>query len=237
MNHDVQRQPAAVVFDAVGTLINPDPPVAVAYGQAGRRHVSRLTNDECATRFHHAFAAEEAIDRDQFGWRTDELRERTRWRAIVERVFDDVADGDALFEELWNHFADPKHWRLIEGAAETWQALEARGVTLAIASNFDARLEAICRGLPPLQTCEHVFASSRLGVRKPSPDFFRRVGDELEVEPARLMMVGDDFDNDYRAATAAGWSALLFDPLAKNTAEVPTLRSLRHLNALFTPGG
>ena len=40
-----------VLFDAVGTLIYPDPPVAEAYRSIGRRFGSRLSVEQIAARF------------------------------------------------------------------------------------------------------------------------------------------------------------------------------------------
>ncbi len=235
-------RPQAVVFDAVGTLIVPDPPVAQVYGAAGRRHGSPLSDAECLSRFRDAFAIEEARDREQAGWPTSEARERQRWRSIVGRVFDnpfvvDIIAGESLFDELWNHFAQPSHWRIVDGVEDVWRALDALGLRVAIASNFDTRLESICRGLPPLDRCEHVFVSSRLGVRKPASQFFRQVAESLGIESQRLLMVGDDLDNDYHAARAAGWQALHFNPHGKSAPAVASLATLGNLTALFTSDG
>src|SRR5207302_1039003 len=45
----------AVFFDAVGTLIHPEPPAGAVYAEVGRRHGSRLTAAEIARRFAAAF--------------------------------------------------------------------------------------------------------------------------------------------------------------------------------------
>jgi putative hydrolase of the HAD superfamily len=209
----------AVLFDAVGTLIEPDPPVAVAYEAAGRRFGSSLSCGEILPRFRAAFARQERLDETEFLGATDEARERRRWQAIVAETFDDVADGAGLFAELWRHFAAPANWRLCTGAAECWRRLSAQGLTLGIASNFDARLEAICRELAPLDDCRRVFVSSRLGVRKPSPAFFSAIAERLAIPPARLLLVGDDLVNDYQAARAAGWQSILVDPAGRHPVE------------------
>src|SRR5207249_1370969 len=85
----------AVVFDAVGTLIHPDPPAAEVYAAAGQRFGSRHAADAIRTRFRAAFAREEAVDHAA-GHRTDDAREIRRWQAIVATVLDDVAVGDDL---------------------------------------------------------------------------------------------------------------------------------------------
>jgi len=207
--------PQAVLFDAVGTLIHPDPPVARAYSIAGRRFGSFLNESEILARFADAFARQEALDQADSGDRTNEVREHARWRAIVAEVFDDVRDADGLFELLWDHFADPKHWRMYDDAARAWGALAARGMALGIASNFDARLECVLRGLWPRAAAGRVFISSEIRWRKPSENFFASIAESLSIAPPRLLLVGDDVTNDYHGARAAGWRAVLLDRRAR----------------------
>ena len=61
----------AIFFYAVGTLIQPDPPAAVVYAAAGRRHGSRLDAASVAGRFAAAFRREESLDHE-LGLRTDD---------------------------------------------------------------------------------------------------------------------------------------------------------------------
>jgi putative hydrolase of the HAD superfamily len=148
---------------------------------------------------------------------------------VVEQVFDDVPSaGDALFEDLWRHFSRPEHWRLYEDVAECWRALSDLGCAVAIASNFDARLVGICRGLPPLGSARHLLWSADLGHSKPSAAFYREAVRRLEASLSDVIMVGDDARNDYHGALAAGWNAVLLDRAADHSS--PTvIRSLREL--------
>jgi len=225
------RFTAAILFDAVGTLIYPDPPVAAAYSVVGRRHGSKLTEAQIGERFRQAFRGEEELDARPGGLRTDEERELRRWRTIVGRVFDDVRDREAVFAELWEHFAQPGHWRLFDDVAATWQALAAQGFKLGIASNFDGRLRQVCAGLGRLDRCDCLFVSSELGVRKPSPDFFSRAGEALQVAAERILLVGDDWSNDYLAARGAGWQAVFLDRGGGERAGADSIRSLAELPA------
>lgn len=199
----------AVLFDAVGTLIYPDPPVAVAYAAAARRFGSELTEEEIQRRFKRAFARQETLDAADYGQRTSEERERARWQSIVGDIFDDVAGRDSLFLQLWEHFAQPAHWRVFDDVPELWSSIEARQLPIGIASNFDGRLRTLCQGLAPLNRCHRLFVSSELGARKPSPDFFRAIEDSLGLPPDQLLLIGDDPVSDFEAARAAGWQAAL----------------------------
>jgi putative hydrolase of the HAD superfamily len=218
-----------IVFDAVGTLIRPDPPVAESYWRAGRRFGSRLSGDEIERRFRSAFARREADDR-RMGWHASEPDERLRWQRIVAEVFDDVpADRQSdLFAALWDHFAQPGHWRLFEDVAPTLAGLAESGRTLAIASNFDARLIAIHRGHPPLAACRRIFISSQIGFRKPDRRFFDAVAASLALPAAHILLIGDDPHNDHRAAQSAGWRSLLLDRHG-NHGESGTIASLSEI--------
>lgn len=238
----------AVVFDAVGTLLRPEPAVGVAYAQAARRLGSTRDAAEVQARFRTAWQAEEARDRDTGGLRsddtgglhanepgglrTDEARERLRWQAIVADVFPEVTQQDELFAALWDHFADAANWRLFDDVAETWRELEQRGLVLAIASNFDERLPGICASLEPLARCRHVFASSAVGYRKPAVEFYDRVAAALDLPAESILMVGDDRENDVVAAWQAGWQAVWLERSAVNVS-TGALRSLKALVAML----
>ena len=201
----------AVLFDAVGTLIRPEPAVAEAYWQAGRQFGSVLRQDEIAARFRTAFATHFGPRHDS-PTSTSEADERRRWHRVVAEVFVDVpGSGGELFDTLWNHFAQSRNWVVFSDVVETWRELSERGVTIGIASNFDERLRAICRGLDPLSQCERLFHSSRIGFAKPRREFFRAIERELGLAPHQLLLVGDDGENDFAGARNAGWHALLLD--------------------------
>jgi putative hydrolase of the HAD superfamily len=198
----------AVFFDAVGTLMHPEPSVGVVYGQVGRSLGSRHDDLTLATRFHTAFRRQEDLDRAR-GWRTDEARELARWRAIVAEVLDDVRDPDECFRRLWDHFASPDAWRVEPGADAVLAQLAGRGYRLGMASNFDGRLRRLAAELPELRPLSRLVISSEVGWRKPSPAFYAAVERAAGVNPSEILVVGDDPINDDEGARAAGLAALL----------------------------
>lgn len=201
----------AVVFDAAGTLITPDPPAQRVYADIGRQYGTRHDLATIQSRFRAAFAAEEEADRAA-GWRTDEAREERRWRAVVAAVLDDVVDREACFRELYAHFARPAAWRCDPAAERVLSEMVRRGLTVAIASNFDHRLRSIAAGLPALAEVSHLVISSEVGWRKPARPFFDAVVRAVACGPNDVLLIGDDFDSDYAGATAAGLRAVLLDP-------------------------
>ena len=206
----MQRPIRAVFFDAVGTLIHPEPSAAETYARVARKHGSTQSVEEVAQRFAVAWQWQEWIDR-QNDHRTNEERERQRWRAIVDESLE-VDDQEACFTELWEHFSHPSAWRCEADAGNTIAALRQLGFVIGVASNFDARLHGVACGLPELEGIREVTISSEVGWKKPHPDFFRCLCAKVGMEPGEILMVGDDLDNDFQGARTAGLRALLLDP-------------------------
>lgn len=206
-----------VIFDAVGTLMRPQPTVARAYWAAGRRHGSRLSEEEVGRRFHAAFSDFERAElagadpADAADLQTTEERELHCWRTIVGRVLDDVADRDACFAELYEHFARPSAWEFFDDVGPAVAGLHERSVSMAVASNFDERLVRVLREQSLAPFLQFVLPSSTLGYRKPSRFFFERVRERTGCAAGELLYVGDDRRQDVLAARAAGFSALQID--------------------------
>jgi len=191
-----------VLFDAVGTLIRPDPPVADVYLRAGRRHGSTVSAGSIAARFRAA------IQRHCVAGPASDERERQRWQAIVADVFPDVDVSTGLFPELWEHFAAPAHWAVYEDVAETLVELGRRGLRVGVASNFDERLLQVCRGQCALRDVAPIYYSAQVGYSKPHPQFYSEISLRLGLAPSEILLVGDDRTNDVAGAIAAGWHAL-----------------------------
>ncbi|MCO6458418.1 MAG: HAD-IA family hydrolase [Pirellulaceae bacterium] len=200
-----------VLFDAVGTLFYPVPGVAEVYRAAGRRFGSNRTEAEIRQRFERALERQAVVPTSAVGVPTSAEGERARWRRIVAEVLDDATDAEAAFEALWEHFARPAHWRLFDDVEPAWARLRRQGLAAAIASNFDDRLEALCRGLPPLPDAVAVFHSAGIGYAKPDPRFYDEVARRLALSPEQLALVGDHLQHDYHAARVAGWHAVWLD--------------------------
>ncbi len=223
-------QVRAVFFDAVGTLIHPEPSAGQVYAQVGQRFGSQIPSYEIRQRFVVAFAEQERLDAER-GHRTDEERERQRWWSIVSRVLDDVADQQGCFQALYEHFARPSSWRVESGAAEVLAALCRRGLRVGLASNFDHRLRTVLAGLSDLSDLELVVISSEVGWKKPAPEFFAQVCQAVQLSPGEILYVGDDRDNDFEGASRAALHARLFDPL--RSSGLNEQHSLRRLDELL----
>jgi putative hydrolase of the HAD superfamily len=217
--------PPVVFFDAVGTLLHPEPPAPLVYATLGRRFGTRLDEATLALRFRAAFRRQEEADYAN-GLRTDEEREIARWRAIVAEVLDDVPEGETCFQELYAHFARADSWRCDPDAAEVLPELVRRGHVLGLASNFDRRLRALVETLPALSAIRHLVISSEIGWRKPAREFFATICQQAAVAPAQILHVGDHPLNDYGGALAAGMQAVLLAKRRRNKHRIRRLTDL-----------
>lgn len=230
-----------IAFDAVGTLIYPEPSAGAAYHQVARRHGSRRSLDDITARFKDAYqnigwaaAESQCPGRSEhpghFDHLTSEELERERWRQIVATVIDDVPNPTACFEELYAHFADPASWRIFDDVAPTLAKLRERGYLLAIASNFDHRLHAICDTFPELKDISCRVISAAVGHRKPSRQYYDALMVATGAEPGEILMVGDDYENDVIGGTKSGLRAVYLDRLGRS--DGPHGNAIRSLQEL-----
>lgn len=228
------RPPKWIAFDAVGTLIFADPPVHLAYYRIGRKHGSQARPEEILHRFRAALArraAETPLDvavaeAGQVAPRPRRQWERQFWRGVVDEVLPDAADRDGCFEELFAHFAQPTAWQCFADVDEAFEEALRRECRLAIASNFDARLHAVCDGLEPLRNLERRVISSEVGARKPQPEFYQALLEACGCTAEELVFVGDDPENDVVAPRELGIRSVHLDRSGAAQSAIQSLADL-----------
>jgi putative hydrolase of the HAD superfamily len=201
----------AVFFDVVGTVLFPNPPAPTVYADVARRAGLNLSEEEIRKKFIEVYNGQEAIDRSA-GWITSEEREQERWRSIVGATLHGVADPEACFIQLFEHFAKPASWRVADDFQKVIASLVERDILVGLGSNYDSRLWQVLDGfqeLAPLR--ERTIISSVVGYRKPAVEFFQNVIAVAACSPNEVLFVGDDLENDYLGAMAAGLETRLLD--------------------------
>ena len=105
---------------------------------------------------------------------------------------------------------EPGGIELRPGIGDLIPALHARGLLLGIAANQPLRvIDQLDRhGIG--RYFAHREVSGRHGYRKPDVRLFLRACEDLQVEPAECVMVGDRIDNDIAPAKLLGMRTILF---------------------------
>jgi HAD superfamily hydrolase (TIGR01549 family) len=199
----------AVLFDAGGVLVLPDPtvlgPLLAPYGAA--------TSAEAHRRAHHG--AMRALDVDgevHDDWSVYNVT-YVRLLGVTEQ---DLVEAAFLLGRT----RSPMLWRWpVPGSTDVLRALAAAGVPIGVVSNASGQIEAtlrragVCQVGPGAGASVVVVVDSHVvGVAKPDPAIFAPALDALGLPPARVAYVGDSVINDVVGARAAGLQPLHLDP-------------------------
>src|SRR5262249_27633268 len=133
--------------------------------------------------------------------------ERRWWRDLVGRALDATGRGaalDAAFDALFAHYAGAGAWRVFPEVDRVLATLRARGVRLAVVSNFDGRLPDLLDRLGVGTRFDAVVHSTLAGSAKPDPAIFRTALGRLGVDQSQGLHVGDDVAADVAGARRAG---------------------------------
>lgn len=240
----------AVSFDAGGTLIGIVEPVGVTYRRCARAAGFAPDADALDEGFRHAFAAAPPLapPPGHAGSLLD--FELAWWRAIVAASLAHALgepvpatrqdDFERFFRATFAHYASPAAWRLLPDAADAVHELRARGLALAVLSNFDARLHALIEAFGLGDAFAAVVPSSEAGAAKPSRDAFDHVRHRLALRPplapAACLHVGDSLREDVEGALAAGWQAVWLDREGAGERTVLPVGAVRIASLAELPG-
>jgi len=198
----------AVLLDALGTLVQLEPPWPLLRGTLAKRHaieVSEVDAKRAMLAEMAYYRAHHREGRDSAG--LADLRRRCalvlqeNLPATVELEPDQVTE--ALLDSLrFVPFPD---------AAPSLAALRGAGLRLAIVSNWDCSLRAMLAELGLAAAVDAVVVSAEIGAAKPDPVIFREALGRLRCGPDEALFVGDSLETDVIGARAAGLRALLLD--------------------------
>ena len=199
----------AVIFDAGGVLVLPDPtvlaPLLSYYGG------SEAIEDH--RRAHYAgMKAKSDLSAPEGSWDVY----NTAYVGAVGVDHDDRAEAANVLDRTRYH----QTWRwVIPESRSALDRLAESGIPMGVVSNASGQIEAmlrrsICQVGPGAHVAMRVIVDSHVvGVAKPDPAIFDHalpVFDEFERR--RIAYVGDSVTMDVGAATAAGLHPILLDP-------------------------
>ena len=219
----------AVLFDAGGVLVLPDPAVLaplIAYYGGDARH-------DTYVRAHYAgMAAKSAATVGESDW--------THYNAAyLDQLSVPDEHRHAALEVLTHVKSNARLWRHpIPGSADALRELSTRGVPIGIVSNASGQIEStlvisgICQvGDGPHANVRCVVDSHVVGVEKPDPKIFDHALVHFPgIERSRIGYVGDSLIMDVRGAREAGLRPILVDPFDDATGhDVTRISSIAEL--------
>jgi len=217
----------AVLFDAGGVLVLPDPtvlgPLLAYYGGDPSIETHRRAH-------YAAMKAKSDVAADESSW--DDYN-----RAYVTAVGVASADGDEAVAVLGRtRYHATWRWPIPESRA-TLDRLADAGMPMGVVSNASGQIEAmLARHTCQVGAGDHVemrviVDSLVVGVAKPDPTIFDHALPAFaEFDRARIAYVGDSVTMDVGAASAAGLHPILLDPYDDHAgAPFERIRSLDEL--------
>ena len=221
----------AILFDAADTLFRLRGSVGAAYAAVAARYGVTVAAADVEQRFRAAFrrmpplafpgAPEAQLPQLEYAW----------WKQVVVSVFAGTRfnDFDAFFADLFEYFARGDSWELFADTEPALAALRARGLRLAIVSNFDGRLTRVCESLGIAAYFDTIVISGRVGAAKPDPRIFAVALERLGVSAAEAAHVGDSPREDVEGARRAGLRPILVarDTPASGAKVVSDLREIQ----------
>jgi putative hydrolase of the HAD superfamily len=219
----------AVLLDALGTLVELEPPWPSLRATLANRHGIEVSTEDAK----QAMLAEMAYYRAHHQEGSDQasLAELRRRCALVLR--DQLPQAAELNgEEMTDALLDSLRFTPFPDAAPALAELRAAGLRLAIVSNWDCSLRSILSGLGLAGAVDAIVVSAEAGARKPDAAIFRVALRDLRREASEAIFVGDSLETDVVGARAAGLRPLLLErqpPGRTAEADVERIFSLQDL--------
>jgi putative hydrolase of the HAD superfamily len=198
----------AVLLDALGTLVELEPPWPLLRGTLAARHGITIAESEAK----QAMLAEMTYYRAHHRDGTDEssLAELRRRCAVVLK--DQLPQAASLsVEEMTEALLDSLRFTPFSDAAPALAALRAAGLRLAVVSNWDCSLRSVLAELGLAGAVDAIVVSAEVGALKPDAAIFLAALEQLRREPHEAVFVGDSLETDVLGARAAGMRALLLE--------------------------
>ena len=218
----------AVIFDAGGVFVLPDPtviaPLLAPFGGSIDLELHR--------RAHYAgMAAKSRVDAVEADWQV--------YNETYVATIGVTADMAAIAATLLGRTRSADLWRYpIAENVNAIGELAARGVPMSVVSNAAGQIEwvlewsLVCqRGEGPLVAMRTIIDSEVVGIAKPDPQIFEfALVEHSETPRDRILYVGDSVSMDVNGSRAAGLVPVLIDPFddhdAADSARVKSVADL-----------
>ena len=218
-------RPAAILLDALGTLVALEPPAPRLRAELAARFGLEVSEAEAAG----AIAAEIAYYRAHL----DEGRDTAGLESLRRRcaeVLGSALPGDGArleVDSLMEALLAALHFTAFDDVRPALEAARERGQRLVVVSNWDVSLVGVLRGLELEPLLDGIVTSAGAGARKPSPAIFEQALGLAGVAAAQAIHVGDTLDEDVAGARAAG-----IEPVLIRRSDGPPVPGVRTISSL-----
>jgi putative hydrolase of the HAD superfamily len=202
----------AVLLDALGTLVELEPPW---------RHLAEALGTEPDDRLVAAVRAEMRYYREHSheGQDPDSLAElRARCAEVLSGELGRAVPVETMMAAI--------RFRAFEDAAPALAELRALGLRLVCVSNWDVSLPEVLHRCGLDGALDGVVTSAHAGARKPDPAIFEPALELARCSAVEALYVGDTPAEDVEGAWAAGIPALLID--REGGGDIDSLAAIRH---------
>lgn len=223
--------PRAVLLDALGTLLELEPPAPLLQEALRERLGLEVEPDRVAD----ALAGEIGFYRaHHLEGRDRRSLERLRARCTeVLRAGLGPAAAGLPARPLQGALLDSLRFVAFPDAAGALRRLRGEGVRLVVVSNWDCSLPGVLKRAGLRELVDATVTSSQCGVAKPHPAVFRRALEVAGVTAADALHVGDSLHEDVEGARAAGVEAVL--AMRDQSAAPVGVRTVRSLTEVAAP--
>lgn len=188
----------AVLFDAGNTLAHLDyafiAGVLAEHGYARAPLDIRIAEYSAKAAIDHHLAPRPAENVEGLLWRDTQSERPSYFGIVLHALGIPDAASQPILDALQAHNQERCLWRVVEpDTAAVLTALRARGLTLAVISNADGRVEADLERAGLRSQFATVVDSHFVGVEKPLPAIFTLALERIQATPDAAMYVGDVF--------------------------------------------
>lgn len=223
-----------VLLDALGTLVELDPP-APRLREELRERFGLSISQAVAQR---AIAAEMTYYRAHLHEGRDEPALAELRRRCAEVMWHELADVPRAPQpdpsEAVEVLMSSLRFRAFPDAPVALSAMKELGLVLVVTSNWDVSLPGVLERVGLAAHLDGVVTSAGVGAAKPDPAIFREALRVAGATAEETIHVGDNSRDDVEGARSAGIDAvLLVRPGGAVSADVPQIHSLGELPALL----
>lgn len=215
----------AVLFDAGGTLVEPDPSFVERFAIICRSLGAPVTPTQVET-VERRLWSEVLKPRSRVPYSSSPEASRAFWIWFYGEFLSALGLGgrDDIVEELYRVFSSPQTYRLFPDVRPCLEFLQKKGMVMGIVSNWERWLPDLLEQVGIAGYFSTIIVSGEVGVEKPDPRIFRLALEQLAISPEQVLYVGDILEADILPALEVGMTPILIDRQGKYPNGVPCCR-------------